>query len=184
MPRKAASIRFWFMLLAVALLGLWEPALWFFAFGFFFPGCACCGTDCGATCNGGSAPDELVLTLSGIAAGTCSGGDCTTLNGTYVSEFFDTVSNICRYRGIGGFIVCGGSTNYVLNEIQIGQVQGVGTFRVTMNIATAGSPNSGFTSDFLGAFPLDCSAIWPVDCPNIISDGLCDLTGATCTVDV
>src|SRR5262245_45409961 len=92
MERKAAIVRFWLLLAAIALAGAWEPALWFGIVPmFFFPGCACCGT-C-SYCNP-SYTAQFQVDISGMADALCN--NCELWDGTY---FVDGTT-----FGVGGCI--------------------------------------------------------------------------------
>lgn len=83
MERKARIIRFWFATLGVALLGVWEPALWFGIVPlFFFPGCSCCPTCTCENCLDDLVTCNLEVELVDITNGACS--TCTDLNALYV----------------------------------------------------------------------------------------------------
>jgi hypothetical protein len=190
MERKAAIVRFWFVALGVALLGLWEPVMWFGVVPlFFFPGCVCCGQDCGNSCSSGSGPAEVVLTVASVANGSCA--FCNDFNGTFVGTFFDELNGgiaVCRYRSFGVGITCGANT-FNLLEVAVGTNPGgvgVGAVRVlVLWIGGGATPGAERWSNSYGAPPLDCTTLWPANCPNgTVGVEKCDFSAAVVTVDV
>lgn len=86
MDRQARIVRFWFLLAAVSVVGLWHPAVWFAVLPmFFFPTCTCCGLTC-ETCDPAYL-DRFQVDISGMADGNGTG--CNAWDGTF---YLDLVS--------------------------------------------------------------------------------------------
>lgn len=190
---KARIIRFWFIAIAVAALGFWEPAMWFGIVPlFFWPNCPCCaGFDCGTLegqCNTGTAPATMTIDISGVS-GTCAGGAaCSALDGVYVAAFVTQLSSGCRYEHDLATDVCDGDANEFISVFGFilkkpATVQAI--IRVSAISRDGGGSTASMTWDSpdLGAFPIDCSAIGSATCsPSSDSHANCNNAGSTADV--
>ena len=124
------------------------------------PDDSCCCSPC-AYCSG-TLPMQLQLDVSGVTNGTC--GSCTSINGTYVLDYYEP--NGCYWQYAIGTI-CGLSVcNAFIHP----------TFGVVVNIATlqfilSGSP------------PWDCASFDGLTIPwNNLGDLNCSAASATVTL--
>ena len=88
MESKARIVRFWFVAVALGLLGIWQPALWIgLAPLFFWGGCPCCGcTNCAS-----GAPQTFQVDLSGFTnAGVCP--SCSIYNDSFIVDSANAAS--------------------------------------------------------------------------------------------
>lgn len=188
MERKARIVRFWLltaaMLCAVVLwpevgVGLWPVA-------FFFPGCACCGNDCGvlAVCNDGTAPNTATVDISGVT-GTCGAGNCSSLDGVYVVAWEADLATSCRY-GLNLIPApCVGSSSEFL-RLLLFLMTVSGQTRIRVSAQTSGGGGFGildWASADLGLSPIDCTTIGSQSCsPSADTHVACANAGSTCDV--
>lgn len=135
MERKAAIVRFWFVVMLVAILGIIEPACWFgFAPLFLFSaGCAC------ADCASGGAPAQFQVVIANIQNGTCR--FCTMLNGTYVLDCYTGGSGAdCRWLYTLPAQIC--TADYLEMEIT--------STLLHVEFSDSGSPHSATSTSELG----------------------------------
>lgn len=83
MDRKARIVRFYLLLAAMLLLGLWEPAWWFglMPIAFFQGGCPCCGITC-TCCDPTSTSATFQVDIGGFTNDTCT--VCASYNGSFL----------------------------------------------------------------------------------------------------
>lgn len=195
MDRKARIVRFWLLILAMfcAVVACPELAVGLWPVAFFFPGCACCGNDCGidhVACTPGTGPNEITIDIAGMT-GTCSDGvtSCSVIDGVYVATYGESISNGCRYDYTFSPSRCptgGGSGTSGFTALQAFIQKNLATSQTRVYVRLASHAGSmDWRSADQGASPFDCATLGTVSCPTL--DDLntsCGYVGSTCDVTV
>lgn len=171
MPRQAAILRFWFLLLAVALLGLWEPVMWFGVVPmFFWPGCPCCAPACDtcSNCQTDTTACEYEVIIAGMADEACA--DCEMLDDTYILTQVTACAYIYEFAG-----ACD------ITAIGLGFNSFFGNYRVNGSLYAGGAQKHDWQLA-AGASPIDCAMV-SLDVPFLVDDSTqCNAADATFTV--
>lgn len=189
MDRQARIVRFWFLLAAVAVLGLWHPALWFFAVPlFFFPGCACCGVATCSCCDPTSTTTTLQVDLAGFTDNSCT--TCETYNDSFVTT--NTGPNECLVGFADGGccwwyeIASGGCTTAStdLNRVMVGLVRttDVDLYVLVHNVAVSPTVLSRWQELSISPDP-DCNSFSGMSVPyNSGATGICSFDSSDAVV--
>lgn len=154
----------------------WLPPRCRRGIGMFAPGCCWC--DVCDHCDGAT-PQELDVTFSGFANGTCS--ECTTLNTTFTLplEGENPSGNCIWFLDITN--QCSGN----INAVRASLIFGGGTYHLDVTVEDSIlAPRTTFIKDFGGTSPVceDWSSL-SVPLDNQDWSGVCDAGASpTCTV--
>lgn len=167
-------------------------AFWLFLFSslclvpvaFFWTCCCGVGQNCDGSCNSGTGPNEVTLTVSGVAGmnGAC---DCSQVNGTYVVPFVAAASGSCHYYFVATSFIeifCQFTPDQIsILDITLGLIPGHTGEGVNVQVRFDGG-NYALRGAGFGSAPINCTAIFPVSCTVAEGSTGCDYSAVVCSV--
>lgn len=165
-------------------------AVLFFAVGFFFPGCLCCGTPCG-TVSGvcSSTPASITVTATGFSNNGCSA--CADYNATWIvnrntnitifpSEcYWERLETTKGCRVVPNVDQVAAFFDDVAGDVEL-------TIQIGINVALGVPRNIQLWKTNLGALPVACEGFGTFAVPfdSTIIDTACTHDGSDLTVTI